>query len=168
PSPAPAMGAANPATNIKEFAYQILINNAPGDTARRLPSGSTIIRVISNNALTRNDQYEFSFTPASFDAAVVDLSEVRVVPNPYIVTSKYESKQNVRQVRFMYLPPECTITVFTVAGTKVKTLNHNSTDGSLSWNLVTDWGQALAFGVYVYVVEDPRGNRHIGKLALIK
>jgi hypothetical protein len=168
PSPAPAMGAANPATNIKEFAYQILINNAPGDTARRPPSGSTIIRVISNNALTGNDRYEFSFTPASFDVAVVDLSEVRVVPNPYIVTSKYESKQNVRQVRFMYLPPECTITVFTVAGTKVKTLTHNSTDGSLSWNLVTDWGQALAFGVYVYVVEDPRGNRHIGKLALIK
>jgi hypothetical protein len=55
-----------------------------------------------------------------------------------------------------------------VSGTKVKTLTHNSTDGSLNWNLVTDWGQALAFGVYVYVVDDPQGNRHIGKLALIK
>ncbi len=168
PSPAPAMGAANPATNIKEFAYQILITNAPADTARRLPVAGTVIRVTSYNALTDNDRYEFSFSPASFDAGGVDLSEIRVVPNPYIVTSKYESEQNVRQIRFMYLPPECTITVYTVAGTRVKTLTQSSTTGSLSWNLVTDWGQALAFGVYVYVVEDPRGNRHIGKFALIK
>jgi hypothetical protein len=168
PSPAPAMGAANPATNIKEFAYQILITNAPVDTSKRLPVTSTVIRIVSNNALTEQDSYEFSFTAASFDAGGVDLSEVRVVPNPYIVTSGYESQQNVRQIRFMYLPPECSITVFTVSGTRVKTLQHNSTNGSLSWNLVTDWGQALAFGVYVYVVEDPLGNRHIGKFALIK
>ncbi len=53
-------------------------------------------------------------------------------------------------------------------GPLVKTLQHNSAVGSLSWNLVSDWSQALAFGVYIYVVEDPRGNRHIGKFALIK
>ncbi len=91
-----------------------------------------------------------------------------MVPNPYVVTSKYESMQNVRQIRFMYLPPECTITVYTVAGTKVKTLLQKSETGSISWNLVSDWDQALAFGVYVYVVEDPQGNRHVGKFALIK
>ena len=76
--------------------------------------------------------------------------------------------QNVRHIRFMYLPPECTISVYTVAGTKVKTLSHASETGSTSWNLVSDWGQALAFGVYVYIVEDPQGNRHVGKFALIK
>lgn len=84
------------------------------------------------------------------------------------MTSKYETVQNVRQIRFMYLPEECTIRVFTVAGVLVKTLHHSSAVGSLSWNLISDWDQALAFGVYVYIVEDPRGNRHIGKFALIK
>jgi hypothetical protein len=69
----------------------------------------------------------------------------------------------------MYLPPECTISIYTVSGVLVKTLYHQSTtEGSLSWNLVTDWNQALAFGVYVYVVEDPSGSRHLGKFALIK
>jgi hypothetical protein len=168
PATPPAMGSPNPATNIKEFAYQILINNASKDTLRRPPTPGTVIKIVSHNALTSGDRYEFSFTPATFDAAAVDLSQVRVVPNPYVVTSKYESMQNVRQIRFMYLPPECTIAVYTVAGTLVKTLQHKDNVGSLSWNLVSDWSQALAFGVYVYVVEDPQGNRHIGKFALIK
>jgi hypothetical protein len=168
PTSPPAIGAPNPATNIKEFAYQILISNVPSDTAKRLPTSGTVIKITSNNALTANDRYEFEFTPSTFDPTQVDLSQIRVVPNPYIVTSKYENMQNVRQIRFMYLPPECTIAVYTVAGNRVKTLTHKSTTGSLAWNLVSDWSQALAFGVYVYVVEDPQGNRHIGKFALIK
>jgi hypothetical protein len=168
PSSPPAMGSPNPATNIREFAYQILISNAPSDTARKPPAAGTVIKVTSHNALTATDRYEFEFTPPAFSPTSVDLSQVRVVPNPYVVTSKYENIQNVRQIRFMYLPPECTITVYTVSGTRVKTLQHNSSTGSLAWNLVSDWSQALSFGVYVYVVEDPQGNRHVGKFALIK
>ncbi|MDH3252061.1 MAG: hypothetical protein OEM41_04665, partial [Ignavibacteria bacterium] len=168
PSPAPSMGSANPATQTREFAYQVSINNFPSDSARTPPQSGSIIRLTSYNALRDGDTFEFDFQQASYNAAAVDLSEVRVVPNPYIVTSRFETTQNVRQVRFMYLPPECTITVYTVSGTLVRTLRHNSTTGSLSWNLLTDWNQALAFGIYVYVVEDPAGNRHIGKLALIK
>jgi hypothetical protein len=168
PSPPPPMGSANPATQTQEFAYQVSINNFPSDSARTPPQSGSVIRLTSYNALRDGDTFEFDFQAASYDAGAVDLSQVRVVPNPYIVTSRFETTQNVRQVRFMYLPPECTITVYTVSGTLVRTLHHNSTTGSLSWNLLTDWNQALAFGVYVYVVEDPQGNRHIGKLALIK
>ena len=98
----------------------------------------------------------------------VDLSQIRVVPNPYIVTSRYEMLQNVREIQFMYLPPECNIYIYTVAGTLVKTIEHKSGEGSLSWNLLTDWNQALAFGIYIYVVEDPFGNIHRSKFALIK
>jgi hypothetical protein len=168
PSPAPAPGSPNPATQIREFAYQILIANAPSDTAKRPPAEGTEIVVQSYNALRDGDAFEFQFSPGSFEASAVDLSEIRVVPNPYIVTSRYETLQNVRQIRFMFLPPRCTIRVYTVSGTLVKTLEHDDPVGSLAWNLVSDWDQALAFGVYVYVVEDPQGNRHVGKFGLIK
>jgi len=168
PSPPPQPGSANPATNIREFAYQILINNAPGDTAYKPPIAGTVINIISYNALKADDRIEFDFSPASFNAEQVDLSQIRVVPNPYIAASRYESMQNVREIRFMYLPPECTIYIYTVAGTLVKTLHHKSNDGSLRWNLLSDWNQALAYGIYVYVVEDPQGHKHVGKFALIK
>lgn len=169
PDPPPAIGSPNPATLTAQFAYQVSVVNFPGDPAGNPPTPGTTIRVTSYNALRAGDVFEFTFAPSLIDEAAIDLTKIRVVPNPYIVVSRYESQQNVREIRFMYLPPECTISVYTVSGVLVKTLYHQSTsDGSLSWNLVTDWNQALAFGVYVYVVEAPSGDRHLGKFALIK
>ncbi len=168
PASDPAIGSANPVTTTNLFAYQIIIVNAPGDAVGNPPAPGTVVRVNSYNGLRTGDVYEFEVGQQTFDASAVDLSQVRVVPNPYIVSSKFELRQNVREIRFMFLPPECTITVYTVAGVKVRTLHHRGPSGSLAWNLVTDWDQALAYGVYVYVLEDPNGNTHIGKFALIK
>jgi hypothetical protein len=168
PAPSPALGSPNPGTTLSSFAYQIGIVNAPGDTAKVPPKVGTVIKVNCFNALQANDSYRFKFKMPSIDNSVVDLSKVRVVPNPYIVTSQYEFMQNVREVRFMYLPSECTIYVYTVSGELVKTLTHRGTTGSLGWNLLTESNQGLAFGVYVYVIEDMNGNKQTGKFALIK
>ncbi|MBU1101806.1 MAG: hypothetical protein KKA84_15520 [Bacteroidetes bacterium] len=168
PAATPNIGDANPASAAVEFAYQVTIFNAPGDFVDNPPAVGTNILVNSYNGLRDGDSFSISFNQESFVADDVDLSNVRVVPNPYIVTSKYEALQNVREIKFMYLPPECTISVYTLSGTLVKTIYHDNGEGSLSWNLLTDWNQAMAFGVYVYVVEDPSGNKHIDKFALIK
>lgn len=168
PDTKPALGSPNPATKLEEFAYQVSIINAPNDSPNNPPSVGSIINVVSYNALRDGDVYNIKFVQAKFEADKVDLSQIRVVPNPYIVVSKYESMQNVRDIKFMFLPPECTINIYTVSGTLVKTINHNNGQGTLSWNLLTDWNQALSYGMYVYVVEDPNGNKHIGKFALIK
>ena len=122
PDPPPVMGSLNPATNVAEFAYQVSILNTPLDTLRRPPSMGTIINITSYNALTAKDEYTFEFSLPQFDAKSVDLSQIRVVPNPYIITSRYEMLQNVREIQFMYLPPECNIYIYTVAGTLVKTI----------------------------------------------
>jgi hypothetical protein len=168
PDPPPEIGALNPTADVSEFAYQVVINNAPsGDPDAPPPEGS-VINVNSYNPYTNQDEFLFSFDQNSYDSDNIDLSRIRVVPNPYIVTSIFESQQNVREIRFMYLPRECTIYVYTIAGTLVKTLYHNSDEGTLSWNLLTDWNQALAFGVYIYIVEDTNGNKHADKFALIK
>ena len=55
-------------------------------------------------------------------------------------------------------------------GALVKTLEKNTspTNGALSWNLVSEDGMDVAFGVYVYHVEAPGIGEHIGKFALIK
>ena len=168
PTQTPNIGDANPATAAAEFAYQVNVFNAPGDASDNPPSVGTIIFINSYNGLSDGDVFEISFNQQSYETSDIDLSNVKVVPNPYIVTSKYESTQNVREIKFMYLPPECTISIYTVSGTLVKTINHDNGEGALSWNLLTDWNQALAFGVYIYVVEDPNGNKHIDKFALIK
>jgi len=57
-----------------------------------------------------------------------------------------------------------------MTGALVKTLHKESgpTNGALTWNLLTDDGMDVAFGVYVYHVDAPGIGEHIGKFALIK
>ena len=168
PDPPPTIGSLNPADDVKEFAYQVVINNAPNGDLNILPKVGTVINLNSYNPLTEVDEFHFNLKPTSYTPSKIDLSKVRVVPNPYIVASIYESQQNVREIQFMYLPKECTIYIYTMSGTLVKTLYHNDGSGSISWNLLSEWNQALAYGVYFFVVEDPQGNKYTDKFALIK
>jgi len=62
------------------------------------------------------------------------------------------------------------VRIYTIAGALIKTLTKDSglSDGSLSWNLVTEDGMDAAYGVYLYHVDAPEVGEHIGKFALIK
>lgn len=168
PDPIPEINSPNPAVNLGEFSYQVIINNAPNGDQTVPPAAGTIILVNSYNPFTSKDEFIFNFNQVTTDSKNTDLSRVKVVPNPYIVTSIYETLQNVREIKFMYLPSECKIYIYTITGTLVKTLHHNSVEGTLSWNLLSDWNQSLAYGVYLYIVEDANGNKHSDKFALIK
>jgi hypothetical protein len=52
----------------------------------------------------------------------------------------------------------------------IKTLNKDSspTDGAISWDLITDDGMDIAYGVYVYHITAPGIGEHVGKFAVIK
>jgi hypothetical protein len=168
PDPAPEINSPNPASEIGQFACQVVINNAPAGDLNTPPALGSIININCYNPLTEKDEFVFNFNQAEKTTENTDLSKIKVVPNPYVVTSIYETKQNVREIKFMYLPSECKIYIYTLAGTLVKTLHHNSLEGTLSWNLISEWNQSLAYGVYLYIVEDNLGNRHSDKFALIK
>ena len=68
----------------------------------------------------------------------------------------------------MFLPPVCTINIYTLSGEKICTLSHGDYTGDAVWNVLNESNQAPAFGLYVYVVTTPQGDKHIGKFALIK
>jgi len=94
---------------------------------------------------------------------------VKVVPNPYIVHSKYNETIYKKQIRFTRLPKKCTITIFTVTGEKVQELNHDDAlDGNEWWNLRTYNNQEVAPGLYIYVVETPGGEKLIDKFAVVR
>ena len=98
-----------------------------------------------------------------------NLENVKVVPNPYIVHSKYNETIYKKQIRFTRLPEKCTITIFTVTGEKVQELNHDDAlDGNEWWNLRTYNNQEVAPGLYIYAVETPGGEKLIDKFAVIR
>jgi hypothetical protein len=101
-----------------------------------------------------------------------------VVPNPYIATASWEQRtlyatgRGSRKIDFINLPSICTIRIYTVAGSLVKTLYNNQSDlysgGSVSWDLVTDDGMDIAYGLYIFHVDAPGIGEYIGKFAVIK
>ena len=116
------------------------------------------------------------------------LDAIRVVPNPYIVTEAWDIYIRMGKVMFTHLPAICDIRIYTVAGDLVKTIEHrgireagNPTPGSFTaadytlaglgyeeWDLTTNNQLAVAFGLYVYVVETPNGMKKVGKLAIVR
>jgi hypothetical protein len=111
------------------------------------------------------------------DLAKDNLERIKVVPNPYVVTHSAEasllstqtSGRGEREIRFTHIPPGSKISIFTVRGELIKTLNHDDLfSGDVFWNLRTEENIDVAFGVYVYVVEAPNIGTKIDKFALIK
>jgi hypothetical protein len=105
-----------------------------------------------------------------------NLQNIKVVPNPYIVTNISERRptpvrpQQERQLHFINLPARCTIRIFNVAGQLVQTLNVNNSidNGRYVWNMLTKDNLDLSYGVYIYHVEAPGVGETTGKFAVIK
>ena len=107
--------------------------------------------------------------PKSDDALACD---VEVFPNPYIARSDYGETEYLKQLRFSNLSEQCKITIYTISGEKVITLNHSSLNGSLFWDMRTLNNQEVAPGLYIYVVEDMNSDNQekkcIGKFAIVR
>jgi hypothetical protein len=156
--------------NILYWYYTISVNLAASSGAR-LPAQGEAFTIESYSQLTSADTFRVQTTKAQTnrDKQLVEkeLSGVRVVPNPFIVNAKWEQVSNNRRLRFMYLPPECTIGIYTVRGELVTTLTHSNGTGDEDWNLTNQSGVEVAFGLYLYVVETPSGEKTIGKFSII-
>lgn len=108
--------------------------------------------------------YTFSTTANNYtDVDGSDIKRVRVVPNPYFVTSAFQD-----QIMFINLPNSCEIKIFNIAGDFIRTINHKNDDGLTYWDLKNDEGLAVAYGLYVYVVKAENGEKYIGKMSIVR
>jgi hypothetical protein len=121
------------------------------------------------------DSYSFSIEGSKVDQQRVtnELPKIRVVPNPYIVSSIYEPefgelrREPLRLIQFVNLPTECTIYIFTIDADLIKTIYHSSNNGTEVWDLRTEGGRELAAGMYIYVVKT-KDSEFKERFAIIK
>jgi hypothetical protein len=143
-----------------------------------LPADGDRFVIKTKRPFAQGDYFEFTTHGARTDQSVAkdQLNNIGVVPNPYIGTASWERRtlfttgRGDRRIEFIHLPAVCTVRIYTIAGYLVKTLSKSSSaaDGSLAWDLVTDDGMDLAYGLYIYHVDAPGVGEHIGKFAVIK
>jgi hypothetical protein len=135
-------------------------------------------QISTRKAFKTGDYFTYSTVPVLVDKtqAQNELSQISVVPNPYLGAATWEKRnlnssgRGERKIDFINLPAQCTVRIYTIAGALIKTLTKDSlfSDGSLSWYLITEDGMDAAYGVYLYHVDAPEVGEHIGKFALIK
>ena len=121
------------------------------------------------------DKYYFRIQGAKISNSEIskDMNRIRVVPNPYVVSSLWEPefgelrREPLRQIQFINLPPECTIYIFTVDADLIKTIYHSSTNGTEVWDLRAEGGREIAAGVYIYLVKT-QDTEHLERFAVIK
>jgi hypothetical protein len=105
------------------------------------------------------------------------LNQVQVVPNPYYVTHAGQNSQYDAKIYFTKLPAECTISIYTINGDLIRTINHNESSlpeanrtfrqGTDVWDLLSDNKQRSASQVLIAKIETPNGASSIVKFSIV-
>jgi hypothetical protein len=96
------------------------------------------------------------------------LSRVHTVPDPYYVTSEFEQTTDTKVIKFVNLPQDAIVRIYSSSGVLVNLLEHHSTTfgGALDWNVRNRNNQVVASGVYFYHIES--GNaRKVGRFTIV-
>ncbi len=116
-----------------------------------------------------DDIFTFNTSALGISSNLVNLDDIKVVPNPYIVRNNWEPSRDYSRIAFTHLPDRCTIRIYTLSGDHLATLEHDSPalDGNENWNLLTKNRQKIAAGIYIYHVDSRYGEK-IGKFAVVR
>ncbi len=105
-----------------------------------------------------------------------NLYNVYVVPNPYrsggsrLTSSNYHNFPD-ELVRFVNVPSECIIKIFTVAGDLVWESEQTATSGgggNVEWDLKNRGSESVTSGVYIYRIEKSDGDSVYGRIVVIR
>ncbi len=144
------------------------------------PTSGDVFEIKTAKPFRSTDKYVFYTESAQVDVkeARESLDDVAVVPNPYVVTSSFETPplsvfsagRGERRVFFINLPAQCTIRIYTTAGELIRTLEHNNSllNGAEPWDLLTSEGLEVSYGIYVYHLDAGTFGEKVGKFAIIK
>jgi hypothetical protein len=162
----PALPAAG--TVWSERSYTGTITGAPGAYAFT-PSIRPFTAVGATSAL------EFGVSSVVAAATNADLKNVHTVPDPYYVKSAYESSTDQKVLKFVGLPQDAIIRIYSVSGVLVRMLEHhggqysstsNSQGSEINWDLRNRNNQVVASGVYFYHVEAGDARR-VGRFTVV-
>jgi hypothetical protein len=120
-------------------------------------------------------QVTISASTGTATVAQGDLSHVHTVPDPYYVQSKFEASTDQKILKFVGLPQDAIIRIYSASGVLVRMLEHhggNYSSTSISQGSEIDWdlrnrnNQVVASGVYFYHVE-AGDARKVGRFTVV-
>jgi len=132
------------------------------------PSEGDEFTIITYKPFSSTIKYQFTIVPSEIDVDSIKLSNVKVVPNPYILHTRFESTPYDRRLMFTNLPEQCEIHIYNIAGEHINTIYHTNNLGYEYWDLRTKYGLEVAYGLYIFVVKTDNNTKAKGKFVIIK
>ena len=167
--------------------YNGLLRTSAGTTLTEDPNGYTYWANFAEDAIPEvrqpmvtGLQFQASSTVASGLQGDTDISDVHTVPDPYYARSAFDIGPSNKSLRFVNLPPQAIIRIYSLNGTLVRVLEHNDPRGGAEgpvcadcppgggWDLRNRNNQFVASGVYFFVVEAPNGDKKTGKFTVVQ
>jgi len=96
--------------------------------------------------------------------------DIRVVPNPYHISSR-DFQYGVSapdRLMFLNIPPKCKIRIFTERGDLIDTIEHTDGSGDEAWNSITSSRQVIVSGLYIAHFEVPGERPTIRKFTVVR
>ncbi len=154
--------------------------------ASSLPKNTgSLINVSSNPQNNNFPMYQFSTSDIytitnDGEVAKNALDIIRVVPNPYYGYSTYEGNRLETKIKITNLPSDCTIKIYTLNGTLIRTLTRNMENQEdnysytndfkqakwipyIEWDLKNQNGILVSSGMYIIHVSSPKYGEKIIK-----
>ena len=117
----------------------------------------------NNNPLYRFSTADVATVTGDVPALTNALDDVRVVPNPYYAYSQYETSKLDNRVKITGLPEVCTVRIYSIAGTLVRTFDKADPLTYIEWDLKNDRNVPIAGGVHIVHVNAPGVGEKIVK-----
>ena len=140
-------------TDYERFATKGRAVKSPGTINEGLNSESVSVNEWFN--LYKFDTRTVATGKGVLDTAKSALALINVVPNPYYAYSNYESSRLDSRIKVTNLPEKCTIKIYNVGGSLVRTLTKDDPTTSVDWDLKNVNGVPIAGGVYIIHVDVP-------------
>jgi hypothetical protein len=141
-------------------------SGAAGDNG---PYEFTPIEPRSFTAVGAEVRFTYNITNENVASSQETLAQVHTVPDPYYVTSAYEATTTSKIIKFVNLPSQATIRIYTTSGVLVRVLQHTTTtnSGEATWDVRNRNNQFVASGVYFYHVTAENGESSTGRMTII-
>lgn len=122
-------------------------------------TGNGIVGPLENSASsTPNDKNNTVIVKPEIPVSTESLGNVRVVPNPYIISAIWETGYDEHKLQFTGLTNQATIKILNSSADLVRTLNKDDNSSIMEWDLKNEYGQLTAPGVYFYIITTPIGT----------
>ncbi|HVX88680.1 MAG TPA: hypothetical protein VG940_07125, partial [Gemmatimonadales bacterium] len=168
-SPAPSAPPAGTIWTLRTYVGAISGGGGSVGTAGNLGSYTYFAWPSPFTAVGASLTARYTVTNAIRQATKGDLAAVHTVPDPFYLANGYETGNTTRVIKFVDLPTQAIIRIYTLSGILVRVIEHNSAlnGGSEDWDIRHSDGRLAASGVYFYHIEAPSGARRVGRMTLV-